>query len=74
MITAQRVSDEPYTIEFEPKDVSEIANKIRYVDDAFINIDSNHVTDACCHYLLPLIQGEEHGYYENGLPNHLIFD
>ena len=74
MITAQRVSEAPYTIEFEPKDVSEIANKIRYVDDAFINADGNHVTDACCRYLLPLIQGEAGGFYENGLPKHLIFD
>lgn len=74
MITAQRVCDEPYTIEFVPKDVSEIANKIRYVDDAFINNEGNHVTDACCRYLLPLIQGEAEGFYENGLPKHLIFD
>jgi len=74
MITAQRVCDAPYTIEFEPKDVSEIANKIRYVDDAFINEVGNHVTDACCSYLLPLIQGEACGFYENGLPKHLIFD
>jgi 6-phosphofructokinase 1 len=74
MITAQRVCDAPYKIEFEPKDVSEIANKIRYVDDAFINAAGNHVTDACCNYLLPLIQGEAHGFYEGGLPKHLIFD
>ncbi len=72
MMTAQRVSDTPYTIEFCPKDVSEIANKIKYVDDAFINEAGNHVTDACCEYLLPLIQGEAACVYENGLPKHLI--
>ena len=72
MITARRVSTEPYLITFEPKDVSEIANKIRYVDDAFINADGNHVTDECCNYLLPLIQGEVNCKYENGLPVHIV--
>ena len=72
MMTAQRVCDAPYTIAYEPKDVSEIANKIRYVDDRFINEAGNHVTDACCKYLLPLIQGEAACVFENGLPKHLI--
>ncbi|MBQ7335002.1 MAG: 6-phosphofructokinase [Clostridia bacterium] len=72
MITAQRVSDEPYRIEYVPKDVSQIANRIRYVDDAFINAEGNHVTDECCRYLLPLISGEAFCSYENGLPKHLI--
>ncbi len=70
MMTAQRVSDAPYTIHFEPRDVSEIANRIRYVDDAFINEAGNHVTDACCRYLLPLIQGEAACKFESGLPVH----
>ena len=72
MITARRVSTEPYLITFEPRDVSEIANKIRYVDDEFINAEGNHVTDECCNYLLPLIQGEVKCKYENGLPVHMI--
>ena len=72
MMTAQRTSDTPYTVEYAPRDVSQIANKIRYVDDAFINGKANHVTDACCRYLLPLIQGESFGAYEGGLPKHLI--
>ncbi|MBO5931425.1 MAG: 6-phosphofructokinase, partial [Clostridia bacterium] len=72
MITAIRGSGEAYAITFEPKDVSEIANKIRYVDDAFINVEGNHVTNACCKYLLPLIQGEVKCEYQNGLPVHII--
>ena len=72
MITARRVSTDPYLITFEPKDVAEIANKIRYVDDAFINAQGNHVTDECCKYLLPLIQGEVTCKYENGLPVHIV--
>ncbi|MBQ7347710.1 MAG: 6-phosphofructokinase [Clostridia bacterium] len=73
MMTIQRISDVPYMNEIWHSDVSEIANKIRYVDDAFINEAGNHVTDACCRYLLPLIQGEASCKYENGLPKHLVF-
>ena len=72
MMTMQRVSDAPYSIEYWHSDVSEIANKIRTVDDAFINEAGNHVTDACCRYLLPLIAGEAACKYEAGLPVHLI--
>ncbi|MBO5295728.1 MAG: 6-phosphofructokinase [Clostridia bacterium] len=72
MMTIQRISDTPYMNEIWHSDVSEIANKIRYVDDAFINAEGNHVTDACCQYLLPLIQGEVSCKYENGLPVHLV--
>ena len=72
MMTMERLPCENYSIEFWHKDVSEIANKIRYVDDAFINAEGNHVTDECCRYLLPLIQGEVKCKYENGLPVHII--
>ena len=72
MMTMQRASGETYNIEYSHKDVSEIANKIRYVDDHFINAEGNHVTDECCRYLLPLIQGEVECKYENGLPVHII--
>ncbi len=72
MITVRRVSNDPYLITFEPRDVSEIANKIRYVENLYINVEGNHVTDACCNYLLPLIQGEVKCKYENGLPVHIV--
>ena len=72
MMTVTRVSDEPYVIEVGYSSVSEIANKIRFVDDRFINESGNHVTDACCRYLLPLIQGEATPAYECGLPKQLI--
>ncbi len=71
MITAERASEGDYRISFVPRDVSEIANRIRYVDDRYINQSGNHVTDECCRYLLPLILGEVDCVYENGLPKHL---
>ena len=72
MMTYERISTDPYEIRVGHKDVSEIANQIRYVDDLFINEAGNHVTDACCRYLLPLICGEAICRYEGGLPVHLI--
>lgn len=72
MMTMQRVSSDPYRMEISHSDVAEIANKIRYVDDAFINAEGNHVTDACCRYLLPLILGEADCKYQNGLPLHVV--
>jgi len=72
MITVTRTSDSPYAITVGHSDVSEIANRIRYVDDLFINEAGNHVTDACCAYLLPLIKGESEIQYRDGLPVHII--
>lgn len=68
MMSIQRKSNAPYCVEFAHADVSAIANQIRTVDDAYINAEGNHVTDACCAYLLPLIIGESDVQYENGLP------
>lgn len=70
----QRVGDEPYRIRYDHIPVDAIANRIRHVDDRFINAAGNHVTNACCEYLLPLIQGEVHPVYRNGLPVHLILE
>ncbi|MBQ9761409.1 MAG: 6-phosphofructokinase [Clostridia bacterium] len=72
MMTVARRAGDRYELEISHADVSEIANKIRFVDDAFINEAGNHVTDACCQYLLPLIQGEAEAFFENGLPKHII--
>ncbi len=72
MMTMLRQDGDCYEITISHADVSEIANRIRYVDDAFINEVGNHVTDACCQYLLPLIQGEPKLTYEQGLPKHII--
>ena len=72
MMTLERVSDEPYRVEVAYKSVAEIANRIRKVPEEFINEEGNHVTDACCRYLLPLIAGEASCRFEQGLPVHII--
>lgn len=67
----RRVSDDPYRISYSHLSVASVANQIRKVDDRFINAQGNHVTDACCRYLLPLIQGEVKCVYRDGFPVHL---
>ena len=71
MMTIERVSTNPYTVEISHRDVSEIANKVKHVNDEFINERGNSVTDECAKYLLPLIQGELNVKYENGIPKHI---
>lgn len=72
MMTIERVSTVPYTVEISHRDVSEIANKVKHVPIEFINERGNHVTDECAKYLLPLILGELDVKYENGIPKHIV--
>ena len=72
MMVIRRVSDQPYHVEMGHADVSEIANKVKHVPEEYIVARGNHVTDACCRYLLPLIQGERNIAYKDGLPVHCI--
>lgn len=72
MMTILRTSDAPYTTEIGHSDVSEIANKTKWVGDEFINERGNNVTDDCCRYLLPLIAGERKPLFRDGLPVHVI--
>ena len=72
MMTIQRTGNDPYTYRIGHADVEQIANRIKYVDDAFINEAGNGVTDACVAYLAPLIAGECYPTYRNGLPVHFI--
>ncbi len=72
MMVFQRSEGEGYACEITCEDVRKIANQSRYVPSEFINEEGDHVTDACCAYLLPLIQGECDVLYKNGLPVHLI--
>lgn len=72
MMTIERVSTTPYVTRISHSDVSEIANKIKVVDDKFINERGNNVTDECVDYLLPLIRGERAPEYVDGIPVHFV--
>ena len=61
-----------YVCDVEHRSVRGIANATRYVPDEYIVDGANNVTDACCEYLLPLINGEYEVIFKNGLPEHII--
>ncbi|MBQ9736187.1 MAG: 6-phosphofructokinase [Clostridia bacterium] len=71
MMVALR-KDAPYTIEISSSPVSEIANMVKKVPDAYINEAGNGVTDAALAYLAPLILGERAPVYECGMPRHFV--
>ena len=71
MIFARR-SDSPYECEVTHKAVSEIANEVHNVPDAYINAEGNGITDACVDYILPLIAGEVAVEYQGGIPKHIV--
>ena len=61
-----------YKIDVKPSPIYDIANKIKYVPDSFINEAGNNVTDECLEYLRPLIVGETSVKYNTGLPVHYV--
>lgn len=72
MMLILRGEGEEYSFTIGHSDVSCIANKIKVVDDEFINEEGNDVTDACCRYLLPLIEGEASPRFIKGIPEHFV--
>jgi 6-phosphofructokinase 1 len=47
-----------------------VANVEVMMPRKYISKDGMNITDACKDYLLPLIQGEDHPPYKNGLPQY----
>lgn len=70
MMIYKRVSNNPYKIEIDSTDISEIANFEKKVNPEFI-IDGNDIKDELIEYIRPLILGEVNIKYENGLPVYL---
>ena len=68
MVIMNRVSDDPYTIEYGYAEIKNIANEARSVPAEWLNAAGNDVTQELIDYLTPLIQGESNVTYENGLP------
>lgn len=68
MVCVNRLSSDPYEIEYSHADVSKIANEIRSVPREWINEAGNDLLAPMYEYLRPLIVGEPDITYENGLP------
>ncbi len=69
----ERVSNDPYKVDFRTFNVLEIANKVKGVPDEYINDEANGITEAGIAYLRPLINGEVIIPYTDGIPQHYIF-
>lgn len=72
MVYMNRVSDNPYKIEYEVfDDIHKIANIEKKIPLEWIDVDNNYVKEQLVNYLKPLIQGEVKQIYKDGLPQHI---
>lgn len=61
-----------YCTEMGAVPTADVIDRVKSLPASFISPEGNNVTKECRDYLLPLIQGECHGFYENGVPKHFI--
>lgn len=71
MLTINRLTDEPYTWEIGSVPLAQVANLEKKMPRDYISEDGFQITPACRQYLLPLIQGEDHPPYYDGLPHYV---
>ena len=74
MTVIKRLSDDPYRIDIESANVSEIANAERKVPLDWIKGDEVGVKKQCVDYMKPLIIGELSPFMVEGMPRHLFLD
>ena len=63
MVTIERTSNAPYTVDYSYAEIRQIANEAKSVPREWINIEQ-----PLLDYLAPLILGESQVSYHNGLP------
>ena len=68
MPTVERISDLPYRYRIGVAPLALVANVEKFMPRDFITKDGFGITEKCKRYLTPLIQGEDHPKYKNGLP------
>ena len=71
MCAIKRLSDQPYRVETEMVDVTQVANFEKKVPDEWITEDGMHVNENFERYARPLIQAELTPIYINGVPRHI---
>jgi 6-phosphofructokinase 1 len=69
MMAIKRLNANPYEVVIQPVDVDIVANHEKEVPKHYINADGDDVTTDFMDYAKPLIEGETHLTYENGIPN-----
>ncbi len=68
MVSMQRVSDSPYTIEYKGLDVNLVCNQEKMVPAEWITNEGTDIGPEFINYARPLIQGESLPPMEDGLP------
>lgn len=71
MATILRQSDEPYAVTYGCADIQQIANEEKKVPLSWIDPSGSDVRPELLAYMKPLIQGEAHQEYRNGVPCHI---
>ena len=71
MVVFERVSDDPYQVRTEVKNVHKIANDERVVPREWVNEEGTYVTAKFKRYIRPLIQGDVSPVMVDGIPRHL---
>ncbi len=70
MLGVARIQSKPYQWSIIPVPLSTVANHERKLPPEYIHSNGFHVTQAFKDYLEPLIEGEYHPPYMNGLPSY----
>ena len=70
MLCYKRVSDAPYQVDVFAYDIAAIANQEKTVPLTWITERGNDLTHEAITYLRPLIEGEVHLSYVNGVPSY----
>ena len=68
MVSMVRINSDPYEIEYQAKDLINIANEVKEVPSKYIIDNGSNISDEFIKYALPLILNEPNTKYENGMP------
>ncbi|SHH45719.1 6-phosphofructokinase [Thermosipho atlanticus] len=71
MITIERKSNNPYTVEYGTVELNKVADQTKYLPEEFH--DDFEITENFVEYAKPLIEGELFPQFRNGLPKYTIF-
>ena len=71
MTSLQRISNDPYVVEYTTVPVSKVANKEKKIPREWINEAGNDVKQELVDYLKPLIEGELKMEYNQGIPKYI---
>lgn len=73
MVTINRLSNDPYEVEYGKVPLFEVANNTKYLPEEYISDDGYNMNEKFIEYAKPLIYGESYPVYQNGIPKYVSF-